>query len=369
MNLRLVHCPACKTAYMIEDEAADHPPPCPKCGASPKRSAVAGAPADMSGPTIFVPSTPPRPRRGKKIAALVLAALVVLAISTVVAWPTIRNLWKPRPTDPIVTTALAYLKAIKDGDAEASRRLGTVDLPPAIRSYRDARRDPSGDARLRGSFAPIAALHARIEQDYTYDSSIGRYTPKNALGPAAEVLDSLHEAKAKAEADGIYKKMQSGNPEDLFDAAEGLAKPLAALAEGALSPKKLLPTYAMLLDDAKPPLPTEEKALAKDFADNRATWDALLGRSFTTLKADGPFHLERAEVTASVVDALGSAGDPPTPLRLTLTRFRLEGIDTGWRVTSARREGAAGSAPTPSPPPKSPGAGAGGSQHPAVRAF
>jgi hypothetical protein len=356
---------------MIEDEAADHPPPCPKCGATPKRSAVGRAPAEMSGPTIFVPSTPPRPRRGRKIAALVLAALVVLAVSAVVAWPYIRNLWKPRPTDPIVTSALAYLKAIKDGDAEASRRLGTVELPPAIRSYREVRRDPSGDAQLRGSFAPITAFHARVEENYTYDPSIGRYTPKNALGPAADVLDSLHEAKAKAEADGIYKKMQSGNPEDLFDAAEGLAKPFAALADGMLSPKKLLPTYAMLIDDAKPPLPTEEKALAKDFADHRATWDALLGRPFATLKSDGPFLLERAEVTASVVDALGSAGDPPKPLRLTLTRFRLEGIDTGWRVTSTRREGAAGSAPppTPAPQPKSPGAGGGGSQHPSVKAF
>jgi hypothetical protein len=56
--------------------------------------------------------------------------------------------------------------------------------------------------------------------------------------------------------------------------------------------------------------------------------------------------LERADVTAQVVDALGSLGDPPRTLHLTLTRFRLEGIDTGWKVTATRREGE----PAPAPP-------------------
>ncbi len=345
MNLRLVHCPACQTAYMIEDEAADRPPPCPKCGAAPS-PARAGRPTAgvAEGPTVFVPSTPPRGRRGPKVAGFVVAAIVVLCLSAVIAWPSIRNLWRRTPVDPIEATATTYLRALADGDSESTRKLGTVDLPPAIRSFRNVRRDPSGDARLKGAFGPISSFHARVDETYAFDPAIGRYTPRNALGPAADVLDALHEAKAKAEKDGLYKKMQSGNPEDLFDAAEGLANPLAALAEGVLSPKKLLPTYAMLLDDAKPPLPPEERTLAKDFADNRATWDALLNRPFATLRTDGPFLLERAEVTASVADALGSSGDPPTPLRLTLTRFRLEGIDTGWRVTSARREGA--------PPPR-----------------
>jgi hypothetical protein len=343
MNLRLVRCPACRTSYMIEDEAADRPPPCPKCGAIP-------GPADagptesgvVEGPTVFVPSTPARGRRGRKIAAFVLAAVVVLAVSAIVAWPWIRGLWRKAPVDPIVGTARDYLQSLVKGDSEAARTLGTVDLPPAIRSFRDVRRDPAGNLQLRAAFAPIAALHARIDETYTFDPSVGRYTPKNALGPAADVLDALHEAKAKAEKDGIYKKMQSGNPDDVFDAAEALARPLAMLSEGVLAPKKLIPTYAMLVDDSKPPLPPDQKALAKEYADHRETWDALLRRPFPTLRADGPFLIERAEVTAEVVDALGSAGDPPTPLRLTLTRFRLEGIDTGWRVTSARRGGAAG---------------------------
>jgi hypothetical protein len=77
--------------------------------------------------------------------------------------------------------------------------------------------------------------------------------------------------------------------------------------------------------------------LALDYAANRATWDALLKCPFPTVRADGPFVFEQVEVTASVADRLASLGDPPTLMRLTLTRFRLEGIDTGWKVTSARR--------------------------------
>jgi hypothetical protein len=68
-----------------------------------------------------------------------------------------------------------------------------------------------------------------------------------------------------------------------------------------------------------------------------------LKRPFRTLKSDGPFRLERAEVVARVRDPLASLGDPPTVLRLTLTRFRLEGIDTGWKVTAAKREDPGGS--------------------------
>src|SRR5262249_16173783 len=80
---------------------------------------------------------------------------------------------------------------------------------------------------------------------------------------------------------------------------------------------KLIPTYQQLVEGAKPPLPEAERALALDYAAKRETWDALLKRPFSTLKADGPFVLDRAGVTASAVDALGSSGDPPTTLPLT----------------------------------------------------
>ena len=167
--------------------------------------------------------------------------------------------------------------------------------------------------------------------------SPGRFTPKNAMGAAAETLDKLHAAKDEAEKSGLYKKMQSGDPNDIFDAAEQFGKVFTQLAEGALAPKKILPTYKMLVDDSKPPLPEDAKALALEVAAATKDWDALLKRSFHTLKADGPFIFERAEVNATATDRLASSGDPPTRLRLTLVRFRLEGIDTGWKVISIRR--------------------------------
>ena len=183
----------------------------------------------------------------------------------------------------------------------------------------------------------MGEFHTRISAEYVYDSSIGRFTPKNPLGPAAETLDALHKAKEDAEKSGLYDKMQSGKPDDIFDAAEEYGKVFTKLAEGVLAPKKILPTYQMLIESAKPPLPEDAKALALEVAKDPKGFDVLLKRPFLTLKADGPFLYDQAVVNAMVADRLASLGDPPTRLRLELVRFQLEGIDTGWKVVSARR--------------------------------
>ena len=341
MNHRLVRCRACRTTFLADDDPAVRSVDCPKCGA---RTA---APSEVEtepepGPTVFVAASEGRRnRRFVRPALFVLAALVVAATTAAVVWPSLRSRMRPVPVDPIESAATSYLQALAAGDAETAGRLGTIDLPPAIRSFRAVRRDRAADLRLKGSFAPIATLHVRIDERFTLDPASGRYAPRDALGPAAEVLDALHAAKAEAEKSDLYKKMQSGDPNDIFDAAESFGKTFADLAGGVLAPKRLIPSYKQLVEDAEPPLPAAERTLAIDYAEHRATWDALLKRPFATLKADGPFLLERAEATAAAIDALGSLGDPPTTIRLTLTRFRLEGIDTGWRVTSARRESAA----------------------------
>ena len=189
----------------------------------------------------------------------------VAGIAIAVAWPSLVRWWHPVPPDPVEVAATNYLRALTDGDTEAIRRLGTLDVPPAIRSFQAVRRDREQDRELRGSFAPIGAFHAQIEEKFVYDPEIRRFKPRNELGPAAETLDALHDAKAKMEADAIAKKIQSGNPDDIFDAAEGLGKVFSNLAEGALAPKKIIPTYAMLVEEAKPPLPENEKLLAVDF--------------------------------------------------------------------------------------------------------
>ena len=287
-------------------------------------------------PSVFIPAsetTERPPSRWKRYLIGLFTIATIIAVIVMVAWPRLN----PRKLDAVEKVADAYLKALAGDEPESARRFGIVEEPPAIRSVSAFRRDRSEDRSLKGSFAPLGKLHKQIEADFVYDASIGRFTPKNAMGAAAETLDALHKAKEDAEKSGLYKKMQSGNPDDLFDAAEEYGKVFTRLAEGALAPKKILPTYQMLVESAKPPLPKEAKALALEAADAMPTWNALLKRSFQTLKADGPFIYERARVNAMVTDRLASLGDPPSRVRLELVRFRLEGIDTGWKVVTARR--------------------------------
>jgi hypothetical protein len=341
---------------MIADDQAGGRVTCPKCGVkqvAPGKSLHVSSPEPAAPPapepSAFVPAEAPvRPGRLRKLGMGFLGLIAIAAVAVAVSWPSLKRWWHPIPPDPIEVAAGAYLQALAEGDYEAARRLGTVEEPPAIRSFRDLRRQPEGNRVVKGSFAPLAVLHARIDEKFAYDPAIGRFTPRDPLGPAAETLDALHDAKAKAEQDGLYKKMASGNPDDLFSAAEGLGGVMTNLAEGVLAPKKLIPTYKQVVLDAKPPLPASAAELALDFAEHRASWDAMLKRPFPALRADGPFRFDRAEVTATVRDRLASLGDPPTTLRLTLVRFQLEGIDTGWKVTSARRPSA-----LPEPPPAS----------------
>jgi hypothetical protein len=304
--------------------------------------------------SVYVPAPSPREpaeRRWLWFLAGFLGVLAIAAVGVMVAWPRLN----PLRLDPVERVADSYLKALVGQDAEAARRLGTVEEPPAIRSVGTIARDRSRDRGLKGSFAPLGEFHSKIDAEFTYDPSAGRFTPKNLLGAAGETLDALHAAKEDAEKSGLYKKMQSGNPDDLFDAAEQYLKVFGKLADGALAPKRILPTYAMLVESAKPPLTRDAKALALEVAGSLKDWDALLKRSFHTLKADGPFIYERAEVTATVTDRLASLGDPPSRLRLALVRFRLEGIDTGWKVVSVKRvvpgvvENEVGSAASASP--------------------
>jgi hypothetical protein len=292
-------------------------------------------PRDEAG-SVFVQSEDARERRSQRVWWIVLGLLGLIALGSVgvmVAWPRIN----PRRLDPVEQVAESYLKALTQNDAEAARRLATIDEPPAIRSVRSIARDRRGSRTIKGSFAPVGELHSRIEAEYVYDSSAGRFTPKNALGAAAETLDALHAAKDDAEKSGMYQKMQSGDPNEIFDAAEEFGKVFSKLAEGALAPKRILPTYQMLVESSKPPLPEDAKALALEVASSSKQWDALLKRPFHSLKPDGPFLYERAEVIATVTDRLASLGDPPSKLRLTLVRFCLESIDTAWKVVSAKR--------------------------------
>ena len=138
--------------------------------------------------------------------------------------------------------------ALKEGDEAEIDRLGVVEEPPAIRSFRDLKRDKPRDSQTKGDFKPIARLHRAIEKKFVYDPNIGRFTPKDPLGPAAETLDALHDAKAKAEKDKTYEKMASGDPEEAMQAAIDFGGVFAKLSDGILNPKTADPQ----LQDARP---------------------------------------------------------------------------------------------------------------------
>lgn len=361
MSIRL-NCTSCRTAFLTAEDNLGRTVPCPKCGSAQQVPSTVAAPSErVQRPQAQPSASPPAPantwvaaeahegdelpdpaarRQGWRLFALsALGATLVLGVAALVAWPHLRALWQPAPKDPTQIAATNYLQALVANDTEALRALGTVDEPPAIRSFSPPERggEGGGTRSLRGSFKPLARFHTDIDKRFTFDPESGRFTVRNALGPAADTLDALHGAKVKAEQSKLFEKMASGDPEDLFDAAEQYAGVFANLAEGVLAPKKLVPTYGQLAADAKPPLPPGAKELAQAYADAPDTWNALLKRPFPTLKADGPFILDRATLTSQVRDRLASSGEPPSRLRLTLTRFRLEGIDTGWKVTAAER--------------------------------
>jgi DNA-directed RNA polymerase subunit RPC12/RpoP len=359
MSLR-VRCRSCQTAFVTSKDQVGQSVECPKCGASmvvprPKPAEAAGEHVEPMLQRIK-PVTPPPPGKTSVFIAkdkkakgredkeptskAVWAAMIllpVLLIGGFIAWPAIRDWLDPRPKTIVEGAAYDYLMALKKGDETEINRLGVVQEPPAIRSFAALKRDKPRDVQTKGDFKPIARLHKSIEKKFVYNPSNGRFTPKDPLGPAAETLDALHDAKAKAEKDKTYEKMASGDPEEAMQAAIDFGGVFAKLSDGVLNPKRLIPSYKMLVQGAKPPLSGAELALALDYATHRESWDGLLKRPFPTLKADGPFVLEKAEVTAEVQDKLSSSGDPPTTLRLKLVRFRLDAIDTQWKVVSARR--------------------------------
>ena len=247
MSLR-VRCTSCQTAFLTDVEEQGASVECPKCGAvhrlprlekpvpaSEPRVAAPVNPASAS--SVFVPSSDSQIRSSRRRWIIALAALAIVLLACVAAL-VYKPRFKPRPTDPVERVARQYLEALVKKDEATQRQWSTIDEPPAIRSFQDVHREQSQDRTVKGSFAPLARLHRKIEADFTYDTAIARFTPKNPLGAAGETLDAVHAAKEKAEKSGIYDKMASGDPNEVFDAAEGFGKMLSQLAEGALAPRR-----------------------------------------------------------------------------------------------------------------------------------
>jgi len=346
MKLRM-SCSNCRASFLVSGEPLPEFAKCPECGNKARVPAIQNsseARDNVEGVSVFVPSSKPeaKPEAGLSWGKYLAIGLCLLLLGVVLSsWPWLKSkLWNAEPKDPVERVAASYLNALIHDDEQAAKQLGAIEDPPAIRSFGQLARIKDRDQTVRGKFGPIAKLNKRIDTKFSFDPKIGRFTPKNPLGAAGETLDALHEAKEKAENSNVFGKMASPDPNEALNAIDDL-KDLGAifnkLADGALSPKRILPTYPMLVNEAKPPLSDTEKKLALDYGENPEVWDVILKRPFLTIRADGPYILERAEVEASVQDKLASLGDPPSRLRLKLIRFRLEGIDTGWKVVAAQR--------------------------------
>ena len=301
------------------------------------------------------PEAEVRPRRRyRRLVPFAIGILGGLALASIILLPLLR---REAPVEPVETkaaepadlveqTARDFLDALVADDAETIDRLSTLTDPPAISFHASSRRDPEADETIRGSFAPLADLHEQIASRYVYKPEIGRFENANPMGVAADFMDEAEKVRQENEQADIYNRIAGGTADEQLDAAVAYAESFANLTQNLLPRKELVPTYSQLVRDAEPPIPPDDEALALHYGEDKETWDELLGRPFFTIEADGPFVLEEAEVSAIVRDRLASPGDPARRLRMRLVRFRLDAIDTGWKVVSARRDEPKEEAPT-----------------------
>ena len=115
------------------------------------------------------------------------------------------------------------------------------------------------------------------------------------------------------------------------------ARSSRSLPKGHSPPRRSCRPTSCSSTTPSPRFPPSRKTWPRHVADNPKTWDALLKRPFHTLKADGPFIFDRADVDAEVTDQLASLGDPPTTLRPTWYGSVSRASTPAGDITSARR--------------------------------
>ncbi|WP_169976807.1 hypothetical protein [Tautonia rosea] len=358
-------CPHCLATFLVTDERLGQLVSCPKCGLTSRMPATLGEAAQdsttsvsrepASASVLITPHSmeaeeaqPSTTQRRKRLIPFLLGAVGGLLLAALIFWPILRTTAPDRPEplegagpiNPVERTARTFLEALVANDVETIDRLSVQNDPPLIASFEDVQRDPSEDETIRGSFAPLAQLNDRIASTYIYDPEIKRFRNANPLGVAANFMDEAERLKEENEAGDIYSRIAGGTADEQLDAAVEFAEQFVKLTQNTLPRKELVPTYSQLVEDADPPLPPDAEALALNFGEDTATWEELLGRPFFTIGADGPFILDRAQAVATIQDRLASPGAPPRRLRLELVRFRLDAIDTGWKIISARRDDA-----------------------------
>ncbi len=167
------------------------------------------------------------------------------------------------------------------------------------------------DQILKGSFAPLAKFHTKVDADFTYDK-IGRpvHAQERAGAWPARRSTSSTRRRKRPRSRACTRRCRAAIPtrsstsaEQLGKVFEGLSKVLDAEADPAD------------LQDAgrvgQAPAAPGRQGVGPGGCRVARAWSALLKRPFWTLKPDGPFIYEQAEVIAKVTDRLASLGDPP----------------------------------------------------------
>ena len=243
----------------------------------------------------------------------------------VVAWPALNaggirsRPTRPRPPPPSICRHSSTVTSSRPSP-------GTIDEPPAIRSFRDVRRVPDRDRKSRGRSPRSPRCTRSTRSSNTIPRAAGS-SVRDPLGPAAETLDALHDAKAKADRTRSTRRWPAATRTTSSTRPKGWGGALAKMAEGVLAPRSSCRPMSSSSTTRSRRSPRTRRALALDYAAHRETWDALLKRPFPTLKADGPFLFDRAEVVATARDRLASLGrsshePPPDPRPLPARRDR-----------------------------------------------
>ena len=350
MSIRL-KCRACETAFVTSDDQVGRRVTCPKCGAEqvapatgracPRRVAAVGrspppppAPDAAPEPSVFVAAEPPRrPGRLRKVG---LGVADVACWSRASAWPSPghpRRWWHPIPPDPVEVAGGAYLQALADGDYEAAHRLGTVDEPPAIRSFRDVRRLPDRRPHAQGVVRPdrrVPRADRREVRVRSRDRPIqGPRSPRTGGRDARRAARGQGQGRAGRDLQedgqrrsGRHLRRGRGSGRGHGQAGRGRARPQEARPDLQAARRRC----------EAPAAPRCEPSWRSTTPRTARPWDALLKRPFPTLKADGPFRFERAEVIGHRARparlarrSADRAAPDPRPVPARRDRHRLEG--------------------------------------------
>ena len=179
----------------------------------------------------------------------------------------------PRKLDAVERVADAYLNALTGDEPEVriavrDRRGAAGDSLGRQVSRRDRSRDRTDQGLVRAA-GQVAQSGSKPSSTTTRRSAGSR--PRTRWGRPPRRSTPCTRPRTTPRNRACTRRWQSGDPDDLFDAAEQYGKVFEKLAEGALAPKKILPTYKMLVESAKPPLPEDAKALALEVAGSMRT--------------------------------------------------------------------------------------------------